>query len=148
MSLNLSEIRRPGGEPIRHEWPLYQQLLTELQGLRQPNFGDYTIETPEFISQDMRLLNPAGKIVYATENTWLIPKGNSFRDNREQMIAHCKAIIESGHYKGKDYSAGDKRIYDTFYEIEGTGNQGTWKEVGVSHHITLVANQLSKFLAS
>jgi hypothetical protein len=40
----------------------------------------------------MRLLNPAGKIVYTTENTWLVPKGSSFRDNREQMIAHCKTM--------------------------------------------------------
>lgn len=148
MSLNLSEIRKPGDEPTRHEWLLYQQLLKELSGIRKPAFGDYTIETPEFISQDMRLLNPAGKIVYTTENTWLVPKGSSFRDNREQMIAHCKTIIESGHYTGKDYSSGDKRIYDTFHEIEGTGNQGTWKEVGVNHHITLVVDQLSKFHAS
>jgi len=146
-SLNLSEIRKPGGEPTRHEWLLYQQLLKELSGIRKPVFGDYTIETPEFISQDMRLLNPAGKIVYTTKKTWLVPKGSSFRDNREQMVAHCKTIIESGHYAGKDYSAGDKRIYDTFNDIEGTGNQGTWKEVGVSHHITLVVDQLSKFHA-
>lgn len=146
-SLNLSDIRKPGGEPTRHEWLLYQQLLKELSGIRRPIFGDYTIETPVFISQDMRLLNPAGKIVYTTENTWLVPKGSSFRDNRGQMIAHCKAIINSGYYCGEGYSAGDKRIYDTFHEIEGTGNQGTWKEVGVSHHITLVVDQLSKFHA-
>lgn len=147
MSLNVSEIKKPGSEPKRHEWLLYQQLLTELAGVRRPTFGDYTIETPEFISQDMRLLNPAGKIVYTTENTWLVPKGNSFRDNRDQMVLHCKTIIDSGHYCGQGYSAGDKRIYDTCHKIEGTGNQGTWKEVGVSHHITLVVDQLSKFHA-
>lgn len=146
-SLNLSEIRRPGGEPTRHEWIFYQQLEKELSGVRKPIFGDYTIETPEFISQDMRLLNPAGKIVYTTENTWLVPKGGSFRNDREQMIAHCKTIIDSGYYCGESYSAGDKRISDTFHEIEGTGNQGTWKEVGVSHHITLVVDLLSKFHA-
>lgn len=147
MSLNLSEIRKPGGEPKRHEWLLYQRLIKELSEIRVPTFGDYTIETPEFISQDMRLLNPAGKIVYTTENTWLIPKGNSFRDNRDQMFLHCQTIIDSGHYCGQGYSAGDKRIYDTCHKIEGTGNQGTWKEVGVSHHITLVVDQLSKFHA-
>lgn len=145
MSLNLSEIRRPGGEPKRHEWFLYQHLLKALDGFRKPTFGDYTIENPEFISQDMRLINPAGKIVYTTENKWIVPKGKSFRDNMQQMISHCKTIMDSGEYLGKDYSAGDKRIHDTFNKIEGTGNQGTWKEVGVSHHITLVVNQLSKF---
>lgn len=147
MSLNLSKIRKPGGEPTRHEWFLYQQLIKELSGTRKPTFGDYTIESPEFISLDMRFLKPAGKIVYTTDNTWLVPKGGSFRDNREQMIIHCKTIIESGHYCGEDYSAGDKRIYDTFHEIEGTGQLKTWKEVGVSHHITRVVDQLSKFHA-
>ena len=146
-SLNLSEIRKPGGEPIRHEWLLHEQLLAELAELRRPAFGDYTIETPEFISQDMRLLNPAGKIVYTTENTWLISKGNSFRNNRGQMISHCETIIDSGYYCGQDYSAGDKRIYDTYHKHEGTGNQSTWKEVGISHHITFAADQLSKFHA-
>lgn len=148
MSLKLSEVKRPGAEPTRHEWMLYQELATELEDIRKPLYGDYTIETPDFISQDMRLLNPAGKIVYATENTWLIPKGKSFRENRDQMIDHCSTIVNSGHYCGKDYSQGDKRIFETLHKIEGTGNQGTWKEAGVSHHITLVVNQLSSYHVS
>lgn len=147
MSLNLSEIKIPGGELTRHEWLLYQQLQKDLGGLRRPTFGDYTIETPDFISQDMRLINPPGKIIYTTQNTWLIPKGKSFRDNRDQMITHCEAIINSGKYCGQGYSAGDKRIYDTCYGIKNTGNLTTWKEAGVSHHITLVVDQLAKFHA-
>ncbi|HIO99600.1 MULTISPECIES: beta family protein [Gammaproteobacteria] len=146
-SLILSEIKKPGGEQVRHEWFLYQQLLKELSGVRSPTFGDYTIETPEFISLDMRRLKPAGKIVYTTENTWLISKGSNFRENNEQMVGHCKTIIESGYYQGRDYSEGDKRIYDTFHGVEGTGQLKTWKEVGVSHHITQVVDQLSKFHA-
>lgn len=148
MSLKLSEVKRPGAEPTRHEWILYQHLATELESTRKPLYGDYTIETPDFISLDMRLLNPAGKIVYTTENTWLIPKGRSFRDNREQMIDHCSTIVNSTHYCGKDYSQGDKRIFETSHKIEGTGHLGTWKEVGVSHHITLAVNQLSSYHAS
>lgn len=147
MSLNLSEIKRPGAEPVRHEWMLYKHLNNELAELRQPNFGDYTIETPDFISLDMRLLNPAGKIVYTTENTWLVSKGKSFRNDRAQMIEHCKTVVNSGHYCGKNFSNGDGRIYDTLHGVEGTGNQGTWKEVGVSHHITLIVNQLANFHA-
>ena len=148
-SLNLAEVREPGGEPTRHEWLLYQQLLKELAGCRQPVFGDYAIETPRFIpSKDMRLLDPAGKIIYTARNTWLIVKGKSFRKNRNQMATLCKTIIESRHYCGRDYSAGDKRIYDTVHDDAGAGNLGTWKEAGVSHHITLVVNQLSKFRGS
>ncbi|MBE0472117.1 MAG: beta family protein [Methyloprofundus sp.] len=146
-SLNLSEIKKPGAEVVRHEWLLYKQLVNELALWRKPVFGDYAIEHPDFISLDMRFINPAGKIVYTTENTWLVPKGKSFRENRDQMISHCETIINSGHFCQKEYSAGDKRIYDTFHKLEGTGNQTTWKEVGVSHHLTLVVNQAAKFHA-
>jgi len=145
MSLNLSEIKKPGGEPVRHEWFLYQEIVKCLKGIRVPDYGDYTIENPEFISQDMRLLNPAGKVVYTTEKTWFIPKGNSFRDNRAQMVSHCERVVSSGYFSGKDYSDGDKRIFNTANYIEGTGNQGTWKQAGVSHHIVFVVNQIARF---
>ena len=148
MSLKLSEVQRPGAEPTRHEWMLYQHLVKELGDTRKPTYSDYTIETPDFISMDMRLLNPAGKIVYATSDTWLITKGKSFRDNRSQMIDQCATIVHSTHYCGKDYSHGDNRIFETYKKIDGTGGLGTWKEVGISHHITLVVNQLAKYHAS
>lgn len=143
-SLKLSEIRKPGGEPVRHEWLLYKELSREISDVCQLVYGDYTIETPDFISQDMRLLKPAGKIIYTLEKSWLVPKGTSFRDDNAQMVTHCKSIVESGYYCGEGYSTGDKRINETFHGIQGPGNQGTWKEVGVSHHITFVVNQISK----
>ncbi|UYG06676.1 beta family protein [Halomonas sp. M4R1S46] len=144
-SLKLSNVRRPGGEPTRHEWLLYKELARELKDIRVPEYGDYTIETPYFIDQDMRFLKPAGKIVYTTDSTWLVPKGKNFREDREQMVDHCSYIVNSGKYCGPAFSHGDKRIYDTLNKIEGTGNQGTWKGVGVSHHITFVVKQLSIF---
>lgn len=148
MSLELSEVKKPGSEPTRHEWYLYRELTKLLSDSRVPNYADYTIEHPDFISQDMRFLNPAGKIVYTTENTWFIPKGGSFRDNRAQMIKHCESIMKSGYYSGQHYSVGDQRIHDTYHGIEGTGNQGTWKQAGVSHHITLIVDLLSKYHGS
>lgn len=81
----------------------------------------------------MRLIKPAGKIVYATENSWLIPKGKSFRGNTSQMTDHCTTIINSGYYKESGYSHGDKQIQDTASGAVGTGNQTTWKQVGVNH---------------
>ncbi|SFU04542.1 beta family protein [Halomonas saccharevitans] len=144
-SLKLSNVQRPGGEPTRHEWLFYKELARELKDIRVPDYGDYTIETPDFIDQDMRFLKPAGKIVYTTDSTWLVPKGKNFREDNGQMVGHCSYIVSSGKYCGPKFSHGDKRIYNTLHKIEGTGNQGTWKGVGVNHHITFVIKQLSTF---
>jgi len=145
-SLNLSTVKVPGGSLVRHEWELYKCLTHELNNIRVPNYSDYTIETPDFISQDMRLLKPAGKVVYTTDRTWEIVKGRQFRGNEVQMISHCKSIANAKYYFGQLYSVGDKKIYDTAFNGGSTGTLGTWKDVGINHHITMVVNQLSTTL--
>lgn len=144
-SLKLSEVKKPGKSILRHEWSLYHELRTSLNkaGIN-PWFGDYTIETPDFApGMDMRKTKPAGKIVYTTPDSWFIPKGGAFRDNTDQMISHCLAIIKSGHYKGAIFSQADKRIEDTANKTDNCGNLTTWKFVGVNHHITFVVRQLA-----
>ena len=145
MSLKLSEIKKPGGELPRHEWHLYKELVSKLQSTRTPTYSDYTIETPQFVSMDMRMMKPAGKIVYAREDFWYVVKGTSFRGNEVQMYDHCSTIIHSGHFCGTSYSYGDEKINDTNNLRNNTGNLGTWKQVGVNHHITMTVEQVSNF---
>ena len=147
MSLKLSEIKKPGQELARHEWQLYKLLISESDGLRRPSYGDYSIETPKFLNLDMRMLKPAGKIVYTCDDTWLIPKGVSFRGNENQMVGHCEKIVNSGKYSGSYFSHGDKRIDATLSGSAGCGNLSTWKQVGVNHHLEKVVDQLSSFHA-
>jgi hypothetical protein len=146
-SLKLGQISKPGASVDRHEWILYQQLITQLHTEdRIPTFGDYTIEQAGFPEEmDMRLVNPAGKIVYSSDDTWYVPKGGSFRNNPAQMVQHCKSIVHSGHFRGSQYSFGDKRIEETSTLAQGTGNLTTWKTVGINHHITLMVELLSNF---
>jgi len=144
-SLKVKEVKKPGGEVRRHEWHLYKHLVIALETIRIPSFGDFTIESPEFIATDMRLLNPGGKIVYCLENTWLIPKGGSFRADTSQMKDHCAFIVNSGFFSGPTFSIGDKRIFETHNGLEGTGNLSVWKKVAVSHHLTLVTKQIASF---
>ncbi|WP_457301929.1 beta family protein, partial [Phyllobacterium sp. P5_D12] len=64
-------INKPGGHLPRHDWIFYKTLRSKLLGAgRIPTFGDYTIVHPEFSAQDMRLLKPAGKLVYTAGDTW------------------------------------------------------------------------------
>ena len=88
-------IARGIDEIPRHDWLFYKALLAALpNGMRRPVYGDYTIVHPEFTPMDMRMIKPAGKIVYTTAETWATCKGGAFRDNREQMHDHCKTIVK------------------------------------------------------
>jgi hypothetical protein len=147
MSLKMREVVKPGAEVPRHEWILYKLILGVLNGMRVPAYSDYTIVTPEFFSLDMRMMKPAGKIVYTCDDTWLIPKGSAFRGSEHQMVDHCNAIVTSGKYAGPKFSFGDKRIEDTSIEAEGCGNLSTWKQVGVNHHIETVESPLANLHA-
>ena len=143
-SLKLVSVKKPGATQKRHEWALYPLLRTEIEKVAYaPSFGDYTIESPSFISMDMRKMKPAGKIVYTIVDSWLVPKGGAFRKNEIQMIDHCKAIIASGHYSKSIFSKGDERIEQVANKLNNCGNLTTWKWVGVNHHITYVVRQLS-----
>ncbi len=142
-SISISDVKPPGTIMPRHEWDLYKMLSIELEGIRVPIYGDYCMELPTYTSLDMRLIKPAGKVIYTTEDSWIIRKGKAFRSNESQMIQHCKYILESGHYKENNFSWGDEKIDKTAKGIECNKSMTIWKQVGFSHHITFVAEQLS-----
>jgi len=143
-SLKLRDVKKPGATQKRHEWGLFPSLRTEIaKTIYTPCFGDYSIESPSFLSLDMRKMKPAGKIVYTINDSWFVPKGGAFRGNESQMVGHCKAIISSGNYSSSSFSKGDERINETANGLNNCGNLTTWKWVGVNHHITFVVKQLS-----
>ncbi|MEX0964830.1 MAG: beta family protein [Pseudohongiellaceae bacterium] len=144
-SLDMQKVNKPGGEFDRHEWLLYKEILNSPLGqLRRPTFGDYTIESPDFSDIDFRFVKPAGKLIYLYDEFWLIRKGGSFRDDSSQMFGHCQFIVHSGKFMGAGFSHGDQKISDI--ESKASSNYstlGTWKQVGMTHHITLVTEQLA-----
>lgn len=133
----------------RHDWLFYRVLLGGTPtGMRQPNYGDYTIVHPEFKVLDMRMIKAAGKLVYTTPKAWEVRKGGAFADNRTQMHGHCASIVASGKFKGADYSSGDDYIAKCAVHEEGPSNQTRWKEVAINHHITHVLHDLSTLAAA
>ncbi len=127
-------VDKPGGHLQRHDWLFYKALRAKLAGIgRIPNFGDYTIVHPEFTAQDMRLLKPAGNIVYTVGDTWNVRKGGAFRADPEQMHTHCESIVKSGQFCGPHFSAGDEYIDRCAKKLATPSNLTRWKENGISH---------------
>ena len=135
----------------RNEWVLYKALLKNLQneGIRIPVFGDYTINHPEVITVDMRIIKPSANIRYTINDKWLICKGQNVRDyGLPQFKQLCQVIVNTKHYYGQQYSYGDDYIYRCAQGTAKTGNLSTWREVGTNHHIEMLVRDLSNLVAS
>lgn len=143
---SMKDVGIPGGSVGRHDWQFYKELMGRRpKVMRRPSFGDYTIVHPGFVAIDMRMIKPAGKLVYARENEWTIRKGKAFRDHPEQMHKHCSDVVGSGYFCGPNYSDGDKFIAQCATKKVGASTLTKWKEVGISHHIMRVLEDLSNF---
>jgi hypothetical protein len=138
------DVAKGADQLVRHDWLFYQTLLGKLPaGMRQPNFGDYTIVHPEFAPVDMRKIKSAGKLVYTTSTAWEVRKGGAFRDNPGQMHDHCASIVASGKFSGAGFSSGDDYIAKCAVRTAKPSNQPWWKFVTINHHITHVLDDLS-----
>ncbi|TIO05685.1 beta family protein [Mesorhizobium sp.] len=138
------DVAKGADQLPRHDWLFYQALLGNMPaGMRQLNYGDYTIVHPEFKALDMRMIKAAGKLVYTTPAAWEVRKGGAFNDNRAQMHGHCASIVASGKFDGAGYSSGDEYIAKCAVHKEGPSNQTRWKEVAINHHITRVLDDLA-----
>lgn len=135
----------------RNEWVLYKSLLANLQkeGVRIPIFGDYTINHPEIISVDMRIIKPSANIRYTIDDKWLISRGQNIHDYGFQQFKQlCQEIVNTKHYCGQQYSYGDAYILGCAQGTEKTGSLSTWREVGTNHHIEMVVRDLSNLVVS
>lgn len=134
-----ASIAKGTGELVRHDWLFFQVAFDAVRSVsRRPNYGDYTIVHPNFRAIDMRVIKPAGKLVYTTRNRWLVCKGGAFRDYPMQMHDHCAAIVSTGMFKGPAFSNGDEYIAKCAARQVGPSNQTRWKNVAINHHITHV----------
>ena len=143
------DVAKGADQLPRHDWLFYRVLLGRLPaGMRQPNYGDFTIVHPEFKALDMRMIKAAGKLVYTTPGAWEVRKGGAFRDNSAQMHDHCASIVASSTFNGAGYSSGDDYIAKCAVHKVGPSNQTRWKDVAINHHITHVLGELSTLAAA
>lgn len=141
---SLANVGKKGASLTRHDWLFYKELINTLpDSMRRPVYGDYTIVHPSFVARDMRLLKPAGKVVYAKDGAWAVYKGGAFQDDPEQMHEHCKSIVKSSDFKGCSYSYGDNYIADCAKMKKGASNLSQWKKIAINHHIMVVLEDLS-----
>lgn len=139
-------VFRPHGLTPRTEWTAYQHLLTILEDLRVPTFGDYTVSHPRTELLDPRLLDPNAKIKYTVDSEWYVQTGTQvkrygrgqYQELCQQLIANPLAAFPGGHY-----SWGDAYIERCAAGTESTGGTSTWPSVANNHHLTKVVRDVA-----
>jgi len=138
----------------RLDWKLWNSIRDA--GLsRTPLFSDYTIQCPDHERID--IIGGSVSVRYTDDTKWWIFRGkkpnlvNSKTKEKgpgfEQYIDHAKTLTGksfSKFYKGTSYSFGDAEITRIAApDNKKPGNRTTWLTIGINHHITLVARQIS-----
>ena len=128
----------------RSEWTMWQKLVKSKGLMRRPAFGDYTVVHPEFPdAMNFALITIEAKIKYATDDDWLIIRWHKTKGDRAKFYDICDILTEQSDYCGKDYCWGDKRISLCAKRQASYGSPSTWVQIGINHHLTLVANQIA-----
>ncbi len=130
----------------RHEWKLWTSLQRRVSMLprRDLIFGDYAMAHPISKTLDPRTMQMSANIRYTTEDAWLIVKGRTVKKyGFSQYFDLCRELTEREEYCGRAFSWGDGYIMDCAEATQGPGNATTWRKVGVNHHLTLLARELS-----
>lgn len=132
----------------RTEWALWKHLkgLAEKEKLqRLPTFGDYTINHPEPVQIDPRVMRMSASIRYTTDEHWLIMRGHWVEKPPYfgQFHELSRDLVDRDEYCGPEFSSGDQYIRDCAAEDVSTGNATTWRRVGTNHHLTFVVNQIA-----
>lgn len=145
MTQGLSQIPTGTNSEIpRIEWEVYTDLLNRGLG-RFPSYGDYNIGHPDWFDFDPRKMNIGANIKYTVGDRFLIFRGRGVRQyGFEQMRKLCTDTINHPKYSGKNFSFGDKYIFNCATNPDySTGNPETWVRVNVNHHLTFIINQLT-----
>lgn len=151
---NLSEIQKNRINRLpRLEQRLYEAVCTETAaaGLRVPTFGDYAVAHPDPTQGDVdpKLINISASLRYTLDGEWLVAKGELYKGTGGRSLGGAAAvpvaemIANAPEFCGPDFSAGDTWIDQIARGQANGGNPQAWRRAGTSHHLTLVAENLS-----
>jgi hypothetical protein len=138
----------------RTDWKLWNDISTSEKLARKPIFSDYTIQHPIFYGY-IPGASVSASIRYTDNEQWNVFRGRAlnYLDKKngnkripgyEQYLAHARELINQPFYQKADYSFGDSEI-DRIAAPKNikTGNPQLWLNIGINHHLTVVARQIA-----
>ena len=129
----------------RVDWRGWRALTSgSKQPARLPSYSDYTISQPALPAEGIATI--LAQLRYAAPDAWLVWKGrNAITDGFDQFLAICADIVGRPEFSGADFSWGDAQIAEIAANGGSCGNAQTWRQIGTSHHLEMVLDQIANF---
>lgn len=122
----------------RKDWQVWSPIAST-HPERVPSFGDYAIAHPGLPA--VGFAAPLS-LRYATLLEWQIIKGAAPGADDGWFKSECTNFVESRHFSGATFSSGDRELSERVKQDVMGGNASTWRAIGTSHHLALVAEQI------
>jgi hypothetical protein len=142
--LGLAPLERNQWNPApRFDWRGWRALTTaSKRPSRLPAYSDYAIAHPALPPEGIATI--LAQLRYTTTDSWLIWKGrNAITDGFDQFFAICADIVNRPEYRGAGFSWGDAEIAQRASNVGSSGNAQTWRQIGTSHHLETVLDQIA-----
>lgn len=131
----------------RSDWQGWSALVnSDLRLRRRPTYGDYTIQHAIYSEPPARA-NFSASIRYTAESYWVIMRGEGvFHDGSPgfpQWPANAQLLCARPEFCGRDFSYGDRYIWQMAQQTDDTGGAETWLRAGINHHLVFVVRQIA-----
>lgn len=116
-------------------------------------FGDYAVRNPDAPDYAPNP-NVNGKIRYTIPDNYYIIRGHSMQKGEKGRQYHelARLLVRSPHYKGPEFSWGDKMAYECSTRTPGPkskpGNPTKWLSFDTNHHTEAVLTEVFEFITS
>jgi len=132
----------------RRDWQLWRRLISPASALpRLPAFGDYGATRADWPSAfDPTEMSISAKIVYATDENWVIVKGEKLANDPDQYHMLSRRLRQHPSFLPAEHCQSEVRIIECAEEIGGPGNSETWVTVATRHHLEVVTQQLASLV--
>jgi len=133
------------GERPRRDFDLWLRLCESSSLPRLPSYGDCTVAPADWSAPFNPMeMNPSCKIVYATDDEWLIEKGRSIRNHGggQYRVLAGKMKRRPG-FLAPAHCQTEKKIIDCAAGRGGTGGLRQWLTAATRHHLEVVSRQLA-----
>jgi hypothetical protein len=142
--LGLAPLERNQWNPAsRLDWRGWRALITATKRpKRLPAYSDYAIAHPALPPEGIATI--LAQLRYASIDSWIIWKGrNAITEGFDQFFAICADLVSRPEYRGANFSWGDAEIAQKAANVGSCGNAQTWRQIGTSHHLETVLDQIS-----
>lgn len=141
MASDMSKFRRDSLNRVARTDLLAWRAIAGLHGDVQ--FGDYGVVHPDYFDFDPRLIKPAAKIRYTSDDCWVVVKGSCWRDDTAQHHRLSQMLARSPEFRGSD-SWGGEYISSAAAGRSKYGTLETWVSIDQNNHVSHTARQLSR----